>query len=90
MTDQQWSQKVKEKFGNRCHWAPCYSRALPIEAAHIVGRWNPSKRHDVDNGIPLCSLHHRIFDSLSRKKKRDVLKILGRNVIQGEFDFGSE
>lgn len=53
--------EVIEKYGNSC--AVC-GLAIPelIEAAHLI----PKKERGIDdpaNGLPLCSLHHKAFDS---------------------------
>ena len=80
LTDQQWSRKVKKRYGNHCHWPGCRHVNTQIEAAHIVPRWDYTKRFDVSNGIPLCSVHHRNFDSMTLEKRTKFLKLVGREV----------
>ena len=36
-----------------------------IEAHHLIGRANKITRHSIENGIGLCSLHHKFSNKLS-------------------------
>lgn len=58
IADQLWSRAVRDDWGNRC--AVCGSRNK-VEAHHLVPRQHTSTRHDVQNGISLCSWCHK-FD----------------------------
>lgn len=63
--DPKFRQKVLEAYNFRC--AICGfelymgGRSLGLEAAHI--KWHQAGGPDrVDNGLSLCSLHHKLFD----------------------------
>lgn len=36
-----------------------------VEAHHLIGRGNTATRHSVENGVGLCSLHHKFSNQLS-------------------------
>jgi hypothetical protein len=36
-----------------------------IEAHHLISRANTATRHSIENGIGLCSLHHKFSNKLS-------------------------
>jgi len=36
-----------------------------IEAHHLIGRANTATRHSIENGIGLCSKHHKFSNKLS-------------------------
>lgn len=81
MDDIEWSSHVHSKYEGRCGWALCgYSGT---DAAHIIPRSNKNTRHNVNNGILLCRMHHNIFDALPKNKKLLISKILiGKEAIK--------
>jgi hypothetical protein len=52
--DKLWREKVIEMWGDKC--VICSS--LQINIHHIIGRRNLATRWSVNNGVPLCALHH--------------------------------
>lgn len=78
MTDSEWSQKVKERYGSYCHWPVCFHIDPLIESAHIIPRWDKDHRHNIQNGIPLCSDHHRTFDELTSTAREKMVRLMGR------------
>ena len=53
--DRAWSLAVRERAGHVCEW--CHAKAT--DAHHVFGKKaHPDLRHDVDNGVALCRLHH--------------------------------
>ena len=79
--DPAFAGKVLQAYGFRC--AICsfsvHLRGVPValDAAHI--KWHRAKGpNDVENGLALCSLHHRLFDAgaftLTLESKVEVAK----------------
>ena len=84
--DPYFREKVFTAYGARC--AVCefagelHGRPLALEAAHI--KWHEAKGPGiVENGLVLCSLHHRLFDKGAFTLSPD-LKIIVSNSVQGE------
>jgi Zn ribbon nucleic-acid-binding protein len=50
----------------------------PLQAAHNVSRRVMRTRHDIDNGLPLCSGCHRLIDSDAEEKRSLFLDVLGQ------------
>jgi hypothetical protein len=50
-----------------------------LEAAHIIGRAQRVVRWSIDpmNGIPLCHMHHRLFDSHRIQRDRLIEAAIG-------------
>jgi len=58
--DECWSKKVRQRDNYICQVCGCtYKQIQGIQAAHILPREFPETRWDLQNGIALCSLHHR-------------------------------
>lgn len=58
-----WTDRVKERDGNRCRMADenCEGQ---LHAHHMIPKaMAPSKIYDVDNGICLCAYHHKKIHS---------------------------
>ncbi len=66
-----WKTKADELWGSVIH--EIYQRcavnnedcAGPVEAHHLITRGNVCTRHNVENGIGLCSSHHKWSPKLS-------------------------
>lgn len=58
--DSQFAIKVNDAYDNRC--AMCGIQLGLTEAAHIVPFAHEKSSEDIDNGISLCTLHHRAYD----------------------------
>ena len=55
-----WRKSVFERDGYKCTICNKWSRDL--QAHHIENyRDNPDKRYDINNGITLCTHHHKSF-----------------------------
>ena len=54
--DKEWSIKVKTRFNNKCAFCDAIKY---IQAHHIIPREIKEFRHDTDNGIALCTIHHK-------------------------------
>ena len=54
-------QAVLEAYSHRC--AMCGIQLGLVDAAHIVPHAHPQGHDNVNNGLALCSLHHRSFDT---------------------------
>ena len=58
MADQLWNRAIRDDWDNKC--AVC-SRDV-TEAHHLIPRQNELFRYDLENGIALCTQHHK-FDA---------------------------
>ena len=63
--DKLWSIEVKTRDNNIC--VICSSGKL-IHTHHIIPRENKKFRHDIDNGVSLCPLHHKYSYEISAHK----------------------
>ena len=59
--DKAWSEAVRLN-GHCVIGGPCSGQ---LEAHHLIPRSNLAHRHDLMNGVPLCSLHHQFSNKLS-------------------------
>ena len=57
--DATWAKFIKSNAGNRCEY--CGKRDN-LNAHHIFSRSNKAVRHNLDNGVSLCTSHH-VFNS---------------------------
>jgi hypothetical protein len=62
LLDREWSKRVREDAKGRCEY--CGIVSYP-NAHHIFGRRNFGVRWDLDNGICLCSNHHKFDNKFS-------------------------
>ena len=70
--DKKWSIAIHNKFNNRC--AFCGSTRF-CQAHHIISRSFRPARHDILNGVLLCSKHH-LFDRLLSAHKGSFMFML--------------
>lgn len=63
--DKVWSEVVRNRAGNKCE--VCRS-ADHVQAHHLVDRSVWQLRHDVENGLCLCPLHHKYSRFVSAHK----------------------
>jgi hypothetical protein len=56
-----WRLAVYRRDGYKCQWPGCRTKKRKLNAHH-VHKWAkfPSLRYVVENGITLCSLHHKL------------------------------
>jgi hypothetical protein len=68
--DKLWATTIKAQWNNKCLKCGAIKgdtyldkkglkKVIRIEAAHIIPREIRAFRWDLDNGIPLCSKHHK-------------------------------
>jgi len=58
--DAQFRRKILGAYGNRC--AVCGVQLRLLDAAHVLPVDQPDSTDDTNNGVALCSLHHRAYD----------------------------
>ena len=61
IADQLWSIAVRSDWQWKC--AVCGK--MPCEAHHLIPRQHPAMRHNLRNGIALCSSHHQFCAKVS-------------------------
>lgn len=61
LRDHRFSRNVLEAYGHRC--AFCEIQLRLLDAAHILPVGHPESTDEVTNGVALCALHHRSYDS---------------------------
>ncbi len=59
--DMKWSKLIK--LGGYCEY--CKKSGVRLEAHHIIGRRNLNTRWDKENGICLCTYHHKFSSTFS-------------------------
>lgn len=59
--DENFRKTIYEAYGNKC--AMCGMQLGIIEAAHIIPFSDEEGNNEIDNGICLCPLHHKAYDS---------------------------
>lgn len=65
LKDKKWSKAIHEKFSHKC--AICGS-IKNLNAHHLITRSVPEARHDILNGILLCSYCHIFNRRISAHK----------------------
>lgn len=57
-----WRDSVLERDGYRCRFHGCTNKKRRSLQVHHIQRWAdaPLLRYNIDNGITLCKLHHRL------------------------------
>ncbi len=63
-----WKTKADKLWGEAIHqiYKTCaICGGVPVESHHLIGRANTATRHEIENGIGLCSLHHKWDNKLS-------------------------
>ena len=60
-----WAKFVKDNADNKCEYC---GKTTHLNSHHIFSRSNKAVRHDVDNGICLCSGHHVLNSDFSAHK----------------------
>lgn len=55
--DAAWAKAVRERYEDRCfHW---YCTRPATDTHHIIGKGaHPKLRYVVENGAPMCRVHH--------------------------------
>lgn len=61
LRDRRFSQTVLAAYGHKC--AFCGLQLKLLDAAHILPVAHPDSHDQVTNGVALCALHHRAYDS---------------------------
>lgn len=78
--DIKFINKVKEVYNHRC--AICGISLGLVEAAHIIPHSHRLGTDEISNGISLCSLHHKAYDSSLIYFKEDYSIILNEHKIE--------
>ncbi len=73
MADWSYTVKSRSKEGICC-WIGCTTPGSG--AAHMFSRKFDSLRLAVENGVWLCTKHHRVLDNAPEKKKLQMIKLL--------------
>jgi hypothetical protein len=73
MADWSYTVKSRSKEGVCC-WIGCTTPGSG--AAHMFSRKFVSLRLVVENGVWLCTKHHRMLDKAPEKKKLQMIKLL--------------
>ena len=63
-----WKTKADKLWGEVIHkiYTECaICEKQPVEAHHLISRANTATRHSIENGIGLCSKHHKWCNKLS-------------------------
>ncbi len=63
--DTKWSREVKRLAGFKCEYC---GKEENLNSHHIFSRSNMAVRHDLENGISLCSGHHVLKSDFSAHK----------------------
>ena len=63
--DTVWANFIKDNAGRKCEYC---GKTENLNAHHIFSRSNKQVRHDLDNGISLCSGHHVLLSTFSAHK----------------------
>ena len=61
--DKEWSINIKYAYENKC--AICKRNDVPLHTHHIIPREIKELRHEPENGIALCPLHHKFSLDIS-------------------------
>lgn len=63
--DELWGLVIHEIYKTCAVGKDCSGR---VEAHHLISRSNGATRHSIENGIGLCSKHHKFCSNLSAHK----------------------
>lgn len=71
-----WRKKVYQRDNFTCQWPNCNIKKRLN--AHHIKKWSecPSLRFVLDNGITLCSTHHKMIRGLEEQYEYAFYKIL--------------
>lgn len=81
-----WRQKVYKRDKFSCQWPNCTSKKKLN--AHHIKTWSncPALRYVVDNGITLCSIHHKLIKGLETYYEAAFLSIAKKNNNEQQRD----
>ena len=72
----EWRRAVLKRDGNKCQWPKC-KRKRGLECHHILMySSHPHQRYNAENGITLCTKHHRQIKGKEVQYARTFLEIL--------------
>ena len=78
LRDRRFSQQVLDAYRHRC--AFCEVQLRLLDAAHILPVGHPESNDKVTNGVALCALHHRSYDTgLVTFDDRFTIKVSARS-----------
>lgn len=72
----QWRKAIYKRDNFKCQWPNC-SLKNKLNAHHIKTWANyPALRYSVDNGITLCSMHHKLIKGIEYIYEAVFFKII--------------
>lgn len=79
-----WRKDVYSRDKFTCQWPSCNTKKKLN--AHHIKTWSeyPSLRFCVDNGITLCSYHHKMIKGLENIYEAVFIKILANKRLSNE------
>lgn len=80
-------QVGKYKLAHLDAWLDTDDCEGPLEADHLIGRGNKALRNNLDNGILLCSWHHRLSPKLSHHGSPKAFWSFLEQYIPHRFEF---
>lgn len=75
--DKLWSEAIRSR--GVCQW--CGAKNVRFEAAHIISRTYSKTRHNLFNGLCLCSSCHRRGHQFPTLFTELVIKIIGKEKL---------
>lgn len=75
--DKLWGEIIRSK--GQCEW--CGRMDMRLEAAHIISRTYSKTRHDLKNGLCLCSACHRKGHSFPTLFTEFVIQHIGQDEL---------
>lgn len=79
----QWRKDIYKRDGHKCQWPGCKRFRSRIHAHHIL-KWAkfPGSRFDVNNGICLCTKHHKTVTGQEEHYVKFFMDILRQNKMK--------
>lgn len=74
-----WRLSVYKRDNFKCQWPGCYFKSKLN--AHHIKKWaeNPGLRFNINNGITLCKIHHKMVTGTESYYEAVFLKIVANN-----------
>lgn len=75
-----WRQSVYKRDSFKCQWPGCNASKKGLNAHHIK-TWAdfPGLRYDINNGLTLCKLHHKMISGMEDAYAETFLRIAYNN-----------
>ena len=74
-----WRKEIYKRDNHKCPWPGCNSHKKLN--AHHIRKWSdfPHLRYDINNGITLCSIHHKSIQNMEELYESNFYQILKAN-----------